>query len=235
MGRKKNKKNNGKIKKSNFKNEDKILLWIKKYFAIGVSGFFIVTLSFIYDFLKSDVQIYFDRSIPNGYEFNFKNTKPSDQQIISFRVLPPIKQEVIYEVIDNIYSTINKDGSVSIPGGPNIFVPAAEFKELDGVVLPSKSQYTFRLPPLSDRSWLEIKAALIDIEFSTVSNNYLLNKIEELAYTLKIIDLKKRVSFLVVNNYWTQVKTGSLNDAISQACRESSSLSKISICKERGF
>lgn len=202
----------------------KLILWL------GSAGFLVGMSSVVYEYYNRDIKLEFVKALSNGYEFTLSNNSPTDQLIESFRVIPPSKQKIIYKITEDIYGTVGKDG-VSLPGGPNMYVPAAEFKELDKQIISSKSKIQFRLPPLADRQWLQPEAALIDFEFSTVSRNTFLNKVEKIAITIGLIEQKNTASFLVLNNYWTPVKTGTLKDAIGQACRDNSELSKLEICK----
>ncbi len=206
----------------------KLFLWL------GSAGFLVGMFSVVYEYCDGDIKLEFVKALSNGYEFTLSNNSPTDQLIESFRVLPPSKQKVIYKITEDIYGTVGKDG-ISVPGGPNMYVPAAEFKELDKQVINSKSKIQFRLPPLADRQWLQPEAALIDFEFSTVSRNTFLNKVEKTAIAIGFKEQKSTASFLVLNNYWTPVKTGTLKDAIGQACRDNSELSKLEICNRESL
>ncbi|WP_435626335.1 hypothetical protein [Candidatus Ferrigenium straubiae] len=160
------------------------------------------------------------------------NVGPSDRVIEKFRVKPPLGQQVIYKITQDIYAKF-ENGKVVLPGGPDTYIPAAEFKELNGQVISAKSQLKFRLPPLSDRSWLEPEAALIRIEYSSVQKNQALRAIEKALRALSIKESSATVDFLVLQNYWTPVKSGVLKDAIDQACRENSSVAKFEVCRSR--
>lgn len=157
------------------------------------------------------------------------NTGPTDRVIDKFRVKPPLGQQVMYKVTQDIVATL-KNGKVSIPGGAYSFVPAAEYKDLDGQIVSANSQLKFRLPPLSDRSWLEPEAALIEIEYVSHPNSFVLRGFEKALEFFSVMDSTTTVDFLVLKNYWTPVKTGVLKEAISQACREDASISKTDIC-----
>ena len=95
-----------------------------------------------------------------------------------------------------------------------------DFRELDGVPIKANSKTNFRVPPLNDRSWFQVTAALLDIEYSTTSKNLALRKIEKGLRHIGMADYKKRVSFLVIHDYWMPVKAETVQDAITLVCRE---------------
>jgi hypothetical protein len=87
------------------------------------------------------------------------------------------------------------NGTVVLPGGNHWYMPISDFRELDGVIIKANSKISFRLPPLNDRSWYESTAALLDVEYSTTSNNLALRKIEKGLSHLCIANYQERISF----------------------------------------
>jgi hypothetical protein len=112
-------------------------------------------------------------------------------------------------------------------------VPAESFRELDGIIIEANSKIPFRLPPLVDRSWLEVKAQLVDIEYSTIPQNSLIREIEKGLSVIGIVEHKKRLNFLVMDNHWIPVKAETGQDAITLACREEVNRENLAVCAPR--
>ncbi len=203
-----------------------LILWL------GAAGFLVLLATEAYKYFEADVRLEFSKALSSGYEFILHNDSPADQVVEKFRVLLPTKeQDMIYKITKDIHASIDKNG-VEFPGGP-FHMPAYEFKELDGQVVKGNSKIQFRLPPLADRSWLEPQAILLNIEYSTISQNHILQQIDKLIRNIGIKEKKVTIEYLVLNNYWTPVKAGNLRDAITQFCREEGMLSNFGICKNR--
>lgn len=203
-----------------------LILWL------GSAGFLVLFATTAYKYLDGDVRLEFSKALSSGYEFILHNNGPADQVVEEFRVLVPTKkQDVIYKLTEGIYASVDENG-IELPGGP-VYMPAAEFKEIDGQVIKGNSKIQFRLPPLADRLWLQPVAVLLNIEYTTISRNQILQKIEKLARNIGFKEKKVTVGFLVLNNYWTPVRVGNLQDAITQACRDNRMLSNLEICKKR--
>lgn len=206
----------------------KLWLWL------GASGFLLAATGASFDYINGELQLSYSQALGSAYELVMSNTGPSDRVIEEFRVKPPLGQQVIYKITQDVYANV-ENGEVVLPGGPDTYVPAAEFKELDGQTISAKSQIKFRLPPLSDRSWLEPEAALVKIEYSSVPKNVTLRMIEGILRAASLKQPSTTAEFLVLHNYWTPVKSGVLKDAISQACRENSTVAKFEVCRSRSL
>lgn len=204
----------------------KLWLWL------GASGFLLAGVSAIYDYINGELQVSYSQPLGSAYELVISNTGSSDRVIERFRVKPPLDQEVIYKVTQDIYADV-ENGRIVLPGGNGSYVPAAEFKELDGHTISAKSQMKFRLPPLSDKSWLEPEAAIVNIEYSSYPKNRILGIIEKSLVSISLKNSDNTAGFLVLQNYWTPVKSGVLKDAISQACRENNSGARFEVCRTR--
>ncbi|MDE1714922.1 hypothetical protein PWG14_20755 (plasmid) [Chromobacterium amazonense] len=198
----------------------------------GASGFLLAATATSFEYINGELQLSYSQPLGSAYELIISNTGPSDRIIQKFRVNPPLGQQVIYKVTQDIYANI-ENGKITLPDGPATYIPAAEFKELDGQIISAKSQIKFRLPPLSDRPWLEPEAALIKIEYSSMPKSEILRTIENIFYIFSIKQKSNTADFLVLQNYWTPVKSGVLKDAINQACREDSSVAKLEVCRAR--
>ncbi|MEN3813553.1 hypothetical protein ABH309_00980 [Chromobacterium piscinae] len=213
-------------KPASFGAAKKFWLWL------GASGFLLAAAGALFDYINGELQLSYSQALGSAYELVMTNTGPSDRVIEKFRVKPPLGQQVMYKITQDIYANV-ENGKVILPGSQDTYVPAAEFKELDGQTIPAKSQVKFRLPPLSDRSWLEPEAALVKIEYSSIPKNGTLSVIEEILGTVSLKEPSTTADFLVLHNYWTPVKSGILKDAISQVCRENSSVAKFEVCHSR--
>lgn len=197
---------------------------------LGAAGFLAGAFGVFYQYVVGDVQLEFVQSLSRGYEFQIKNDTPSDRLVTKFRVIPPMPQQVLYKVTQDIYAERNAKGEVVLPGGNITYVPAAEFKELDGQEIPAKSSAKFRVPPLSSRSWIEPEASIVDIHFETAPTHPVLQAIEALLSTPGIRSNERTVRYLVLGNYWVLSQSTSLKEAIRVACRDDDSISMISIC-----
>lgn len=203
----------------------------KGFTWLGSTGLILAALTAWFTYLARDVELGFSKNLTLGYELQLKNTGPADQVVEKFRVLPPTGQQVIYKITEDVSGTFHPDGTVSLPGGNKMYVPAAEFKELDGKEIPAQSTLKFRVPPLADRSWVQPEAALVDIEYFVISKNPFLYRVESALRLVGLSSGQKKASFLVINNYWSPVQPGSIKSAIAQACREDAMIAKLSVCR----
>jgi tetratricopeptide (TPR) repeat protein len=205
------------------------LIWLSApAFILAVGGF-------VYRYVNADVQVEFSKSLESGYEFAIRNDSPSDQLIERFRVVSPTApwgQFLLARTTKDVVATVD-NGNVVLPGGNRFYMPIGDFRELDGVPIKANSKTNFRLPPLNDRSWFQITAALLDIEYSTTSENLALRKIEKGLSRLGIANYQKRISFLVIHDYWMPVKAETVQDAITLVCREDADLRKSELCKSQ--
>ena len=186
-------------------------------------------------YMSGGVQVEFSRSLESGYEFSIRNDSPSDQLIERFRVVLPTtpwEQFLLGRTTKDVVATVD-NGNVVLPGGNHWYMPIGDFRELDGVLIKANSKRNFRLPPLNDRSWFQVTAALLDIKYSTTSKNLTLRKIEKGLSRLGIANYQKRISFLVIHDYWTPVKAETVQDAITLVCREDADLQKSELCKSQ--
>ena len=162
-----------------------------------------------------------------GYVFNIENKSPVDQVIKSFRVVPDNSQKFVYKVTKNIFAEQTKEG-ISIPGGIESYVPAFEFKGLNGVVIKAQSKMNFKVPPLSSRDYLSPESAVMFVDYETASENKIVGYLEGLLADIQPRSGKKRVRYLVSENYWSVVN----NDinAVKVACRDNDLFAKSSAC-----
>lgn len=200
---------------------------------LGSAGFLTFVFAYLVDYLGRDVRLDYSQALESGYEFVIRNDGPSDQLIKSFRLKPPVHQDIIYKTTEDVRAIQNPDGTVTLPGGNLTWIPAYQFRGLDGLVLRAKTEKKFRLPPLSSQSWVKPEAALIDFEFVAVSQNNLLQLIERGLSFIGLNNSTRHVSFMVIDNYWTPVASGKYKDAIDQACTEQQSLAQTRICRQR--
>jgi hypothetical protein len=186
--------------------------------------------------VSGGVRVEFAKSLEHGYEFAILNNGPSDQLIEQFRIVSPTTQrgqKIIGRITKDVYATVD-NGEVVLPGGNSWFLPAGDFRELDGVVIPANSKVPFRLPLLVDRSWIQIIAILLDIEYSTISQNLLLREVEKVLRAIGISSYNKRISFLVAYDYWMPVNAETVQDAINIVCREDMNMTlqqKSNLCR----
>ena len=193
-----------------------LLLWI------SAPAFVLALITLVYRYVSGGVRVEFSKSLEFGYEFAILNTGLFDQLIEQFHIISPTTlkgQTAIARTTQDVLATID-NGKVVLPGGNTIFSPVGDFRELDGVVISANSKVPFRLPPLTDRSWIQITAILLDIEYSTISQNLFLRQIDKVLRATGISSHNKRISFLFAYDYWMPVQAETVQDAISIVCRE---------------
>jgi hypothetical protein len=182
--------------------------------------FVVAGIALVYSYMSGGVQVEFSRSLESGYEFSIRNDGPSDQLIERFRIVSPTTpwgQFLLARTTKEVVATVD-NGNVVLPGGNHWYMPVGDFRELDGVLIKANSKSSVRLPPLNDRSWFQVTAALLDIEYSTTLKNLALREIEKGLRYIGMADYKKRVSFLVIHDYWMPVKAETVQDAITLVC-----------------
>lgn len=193
------------------------------------SGLLVVLLPTAYQFLFGSISLEFIQPLGRGYEFQLKNETPSDRVVNRFRVITP-PQTVLFNTTKDVYGKQDENGNTTLPGGNFSYMPAAEFKELDGRLLPATSSTKFRVPPLSSRSWMEPEATIVDVKYEVEPTNTVLAGIEFALNTIGLRTREKTIRYLVLSNYWTVTQSASPNEAIRIACRDDDSLAKHTIC-----
>lgn len=204
-------------------------LW-RTFQWFAVTGFLVAAFTVAYQHFFGNVSLEFVRSFARGYEFQLKNDTPSDRLVKMFRVEPPTNQEVLYKTTQGVYAEVTETGGIILPGGNVSYVPAAEFKELDGQRLPANSLTKFRIPPLSSNSWMEPEATIVDIRYEIEPSNSLLLALEHVLNALGVREAERSERYVVIDNYWVVSQSKSLREAIRIACRDDGSLEKSSVC-----
>ncbi len=177
----------------------------------------------------------FSKPLQSGYEFTLQNDGLFDRVIERFHIASPRTpwgQFLLARTTKEVVATVD-NGNIILPGGNRFYMPIGEFRELDGVIIKANSKIPFRLPPLNDRSWYQITAALLDMEYSTASRNLVFRKIEKGLSRLGMINHQERISFLVFDGYWMPVKAETVQDAITLKCREDADMQKSDLCKSQ--
>jgi len=205
---------------------NKTILWLA---AIGILP---VVSTYIFDFFTGDVQVKYVRSLDRGYEFKLINNSSTDQIIEQFRISPEFGQEILFKINKHVYGSITENSFI-LPGGNSTYMPAFEYKEMNGNLLGSKSEISFRIPPLSARDYMTPVALIVYADYKTSSNNKVMRNIEQVLGFLKIRDANTRQKYLVVDNYWTPLAQGNEVNAIKNACRDDDIFSKSDICREQ--
>ncbi|HGE8412475.1 TPA: hypothetical protein ACGD7S_005096, partial [Serratia marcescens] len=100
----------------------------------------------------------------------------------------------------------------------------------DGQRLSANSSFKFRVPPLSNRTWMAPEAAIVDIRYEIDSSNPVLAAIESVFNVLGLHSRQHTVRYLVIENYWTPSRSNSLNEAIRIFCRDSDTVAKSGSC-----
>lgn len=198
---------------------------------LASAGFLVAATTPAYQHFFGNVSVEFVQSLQRGYEFQLKNDTPSDRVVKKFRVMPPSEQQIIYKITKDIYGELDAvNNTVSLPGGNIIEVPAARYKELDGRRVAANTSTKFRIPPLSDRTWAEPEASIIDLRLEIEPANAMLASIEKLLTVIGLHDKERTFRYLVINNYWVLASSSSVHEAIAVACREDQLISKLEVC-----
>lgn len=194
------------------------------------TGMFTLLVNFAYDFLTGDVQVKYLKPSGRGYEFQLSNNNSVDQVIEQFRITPDPDQQFIFKINKDIYADVHK-GGVSIPGGNTTYMPAYEYKEMDGYELGAKSAVNFRIPPLVARDYMVPEYIVVFAEYQTSPKNVYMKKIASLLNKLHLREAKQRQKYLIVDNYWTPIGTGNVVNAIQTACRDDDVFAKSESCR----
>ena len=197
---------------------------------IAGSGILVAILGAAYQHYAGSLSLEFVQAIGRAYEFQLKNDTPSDQTVKMFRIDPPRTQKVIYNVTEDVYATVDSQGRVTLPGGNVSYVPAAEFKELDGRKLLANTSTKFRVPPLSSRPWMAPNATIVDVRFELESSNSALAALESLLDVTGLRTRTRTIRYLVIDNYWAVSQSTSIDEAIRVFCRDNDSMAKSSAC-----
>lgn len=189
-------------------------------------------LPVVYQYAEGGVSLEFVRALDRGYEFQLKNGTPSDKVVTLFRVLAPPTQHVIFHTTQDLRAIRSQDGSVTLPGGNVSYIPATEYKELDGQTISANSDRKFRVPPLSDRPWMEPDAATFSIKYEIVSSNPVLSLLEHVFSAIGLRTAEQTVRYLVVNNYWIPTNSNSPAEAIQIFCRDNDDVANANTCRD---
>jgi len=233
MATKKNKKrqrilknNKPKTKWNSLSKINKALLWLA---AIGILP---VASSYTFEFFTGDVQVKYIQSLERGYEFKLINNSSTDQVVERFRIVPEFGQTILFKINKPVYGTISGN-SVALPGGNVSYMPAFEYKEMNGYVLGAKSEISFRVPPLTSRDYMIPEAIIVYADYKTHSNNKIMWNIEKILDSLNLRDANTKKKYMIAENYWTPLPQGKEVNAIKNACRDDDIFSKSEICKEQ--
>lgn len=200
-------------------------------FLIG-SGLLLVSLQVSFNYINESVTVSFVRPLGSGYEFKVTNSSPVDYVIEKFRVFPDFNQEFVFAITKDILIESLIDGyGFSVPGGNETYIPAYEFKELDGVDIPSNSSEVFRVPPLSARAYYKPAAMIVFIEYEVMPTNFFINFFHRKLASFGWINSVTKNKYLVAGDYWTPLSLSSEISALETACRDTEWFSKSSKCK----
>ena len=79
------------------------------------------------------------------------------------------------------------------------YVPAAEFRELDGQKIDANSTLKFRVPPLSSSFWMEPEATIVDIRYELEATNPVLSALELVLQAVNLRSTERSIRYLVVS------------------------------------
>lgn len=126
---------------------NQVVLWL------AATGLLTFISGLVFSYFTGDIEVRYIKPIGRGYEFEITNKSSTDQKVEFLRATPD-KQDVVFKITESVYAELSSDGTVSIPGGNTSYMPAYEFKGMDGFVISANSSTKFKLPPLSSRSYV---------------------------------------------------------------------------------
>jgi len=220
-------KQQARFKRTNSRKRYKEIVFraVKLLSSVGAFGVIVATS---YSFLISDTKLVYEKPYGRSYVFSLINDSPADIIVEKFQISYP-DQPVIAKTTKDIYAQ-PKDGGLEIPGGNISTVPIIEFHELDGETISARDTHKFRLPPLNSRDYLQLEAAIFEINYQVTPKNKLLSYIDQ---TLKFVALRNEeesLRYIVVDNYWIPTRSKSPYEAIRIACRDNDMLSRGDLC-----
>lgn len=198
--------------------------------AVWFLGFLMATggVGFVaasaYGFFVKDVALDFIRPYGRYYIFQVNNETSVEQEVKSFKVIPPGPQSLIFKITRDVYGELDVNGSATLPGGNMSWIPAVEFHELDGKILQANSAHKFRMPPLSSKDYMQPVAVILEIQYDTLPTNTILAGIDKILRAIGMRNYHTKIRYLVVDNYWHETRSESLGEAIRIACRDDESI-----------
>ncbi|MBY8161896.1 hypothetical protein KW506_06095 [Vibrio fluvialis] len=205
-----------------------IKLWS---FLIG-SGLLLVLLQVSFNYFDKGVAISFTKSLNSGYEFKATNSSPIDYTVEQLRIYPDFNQKVVFTLTKDILGELQiGENGVAIPGGNETYIPAYEFKELDGVEIESNRSEAFRIPPLVARDYYEPAAMIVFIEYKVMPTNSFISALHRQLTSFGWISSVTKNKYLVSGDYWTPLSLKSEISALESACRDTEWFSKSAECK----
>ncbi|WP_440056098.1 hypothetical protein ACSLBF_08095 [Pseudoalteromonas sp. T1lg65] len=200
-------------------------------FLMG-SGLLLVILQVSFNYFDKGVAISFTKPLNSGYEFKATNSSPIDYTVEKLRVYPDFNQKIVFTLTKDILAELQVDeDGVSIPGGNETYIPAYEFKELDGVKIESNRSEAFRIPPLSARDYYKPEAMIVFIEYEVMPTNSLISAFHRQLVGFGWVNSITKNKYLVSGDYWTPLSLNSEISALETACRDTEWFSKSSECK----
>ena len=199
------------------------ILWLA---ATGLLAFF---SNLVFSYFTGDIEVKYIKPVGRGYEFQLTNKSSTDQKIEYLRATPD-QQNVLFKITESTPGRFNADGSVSIPGGNETYMPAYQYTGMDGYIIPANSTTNFKLPPLSSRNYVTPESIVMFLDYKTSSSNKFINKLETFVAFTGLRSGNKKLKYLVSENYWAPISNDSVVDAIKVACRDDDIFGKSSVC-----
>ncbi|GGA08060.1 hypothetical protein [Dyella caseinilytica] len=192
-------------------------------------GLIAVVPTAIYEWVTGEISLAYDKADGRAYAFTLTNTSPVDQDITSFRISLP-KQNLAYITTEPVLATTHPDGTTTMPGGNSIWVPAAEFTQLDHQTIPAKSTRSFDIPPLSSRAYAEPDAMMVYVHYAWTPTNKTLALLARWSMALHLIVQEKTIRYVVLRNVWNISPTDDPTEALREMCRDDDQADKGPAC-----
>lgn len=203
---------------------------VRVWQVIVALGVLALVPTYLYSWIIGDLDLKFSRPEGNAYAFTLTNTTPMEQRIASFRVNVPRNQTPAYITTKPVLADQNPNGTVTLPGGNEIYIPAVEFTQLDGQKIAAHSALDFHIPPLSSRAYAQPQALMVYVSYTWEPSNSILRFMGHFAAKLGLTTETKTVRYVVVNNVWDVSPTADPKEALKELCRDDDQIDKSITC-----
>ncbi|MEZ8439431.1 hypothetical protein BCU98_19795 [Vibrio splendidus] len=239
MPKKSNKRKKNRSKLKAIKNDQEVVEKsvgitknVNKILAVGFSGFLLLALQPTVSFLRDGVNIEYVRSLDKGYEFTIENNSPVDYKVESFQVSlgSGAERQLVFKLSQEAINRNNQGGQL-MPTGFDSYIPAVEYRGLDGFEISSGESNTFFVPPLSAKRDLVVESAIIYTTYKAHPKNKFFRKVNDFISLFFSKELADKKRYLVSNNYWSSISFSRNITAVEAACRDTHWFSESTVCR----
>jgi hypothetical protein len=198
--------------------------------VIVALGVLTLVPTYLNSWITGDLTLKFDGSEGDAYAFTLTNTAPMEQRITSFRVKVPRNQAPTYITTKPVLAEQGPNGTITLPGGNEIYIPAVEFTQLDGQKIAAHSTLDFHIPPLSSRVYAQPQALMVYVSYIWEPSNSILRFVGHFAAKVGLTNENKIVRYVVVKNVWDVSPTADPTEALKELCRDDDQIDNSITC-----